>query len=341
MNEWKWSLSKLSGIQKNNLKVFSCFSCGGGSTMGYKLAGFDVIGNVEIDPRMMRLYKENHNPKFPFEMSVQEFKVIPDSQLPDELFNLDILDGSPPCSTFSVSGVREKKWGGSFAFKEGQAKQNLDDLFFDFIDIVEKLKPKVVIAENVKGLVTGKARGYVNEIIKKFEAVGYSVQLFLLNAATMGVPQRRERVFFICHRKDLLFSKLSLNFSEAPILYKEIEDNDGKPLNQETETYNRWLRRRPQDRNLGDITFREVGKDLNFNSVLLHRNRIVPTIASGSHLIKYDKPESISDGEIIKAQTFPYDYNFLDQNVQYVCGMSVPPIMMKKIAEQIYLQWFK
>lgn len=66
-----------------------------------------------------------------------------DSELPPELFDLDILDGSPPCSVFSMAGDREDKWGGVHAFREGQAVQRLDDLFFDFLDVAEKLRPRL------------------------------------------------------------------------------------------------------------------------------------------------------------------------------------------------------
>lgn len=183
-----WKLSELKNIEKNGLKVFSCFHCGGGSTMGYKLAGYEVLGGVEIDPEMMKIYRLNHNPKHSYLMGVQDFKKIQNDKLPDELFDLDILDGSPPCSSFSMAGSREKAWGEQKKFREGQANQVLDDLFFHFIDIANKLKPKVIVAENVKGLVIGKAKGYVKQIYQAFELSGYDVQLFLLNSAFMGVP---------------------------------------------------------------------------------------------------------------------------------------------------------
>lgn len=77
---------------------------------------------------------------------------------PKELYNLDILDGSPPCSTFSLAGEREKNWGKSKKFREGQAYQVLDDLFFEFIKLAEKLKPKIIVAENVKGILMGNAK---------------------------------------------------------------------------------------------------------------------------------------------------------------------------------------
>ena len=214
---------------KNGKKVFSCFHCGGGSTMGYKLAGFEVLGGVEIDPEMMKIYRANHNPKYSYLMGVQQFKNIPDNELPKELFNLDILDGSPPCSSFSMAGSREKAWSDKKKFREGQTEQVLDTLFFDFIAIAKKLQPKVVVAENVKGLIQGNARGYVKQIFAAFREAGYSCQLFLLNASRMGVPQMRERTFFIANR---IGKKIELEFNESTIsineAIKDIKDLRGK-----------------------------------------------------------------------------------------------------------------
>lgn len=338
---WDWKLVDLENVQQHGRTVFSCFSCGGGSTMGYKLAGYTVLGNVEIDPQMMRIYRRNHNPRFPFLMPIQEFKNIPDNDLPGELFNLDIFDGSPPCSVFSMSGDRENKWGGEFAFREGQAVQRLDDLFFDFLDVVEKLHPKVVVAENVTGMIRGKARGFVSLILSRFRELGYRPQLFHLNSATMGVPQKRERLFFIASRNDLNLPPLSLKFNEPPVLYREVRSGEGKPLNPSKKTYQRWKRKRPRDLSVGDITRRENGKESDFNTIILKDQKVPNTLAGSSWFLRNDEPSRISDMDSIRIQTFPSDYDFMDADVSYVCGMSVPPIMMHRIAEQIYLQWFK
>jgi len=203
---YRWTLEE-SDFQKNQGTVFSCFSAGGGSTLGYKLAGFDVIGCNEIDPKMMNVYKTNNNPKYSFLESIVDFKNRDD--LPNELYNLDILDGSPPCSSFSMMGNRSKDWGKAKKFAEGQVEQVLDTLFFDFIDLAEKLQPKIVVAENVKGILFGKAEQYVHRIYKAFDSAGYFCQHFVLDASKMGVPQKRERVFFICLRKDLAAGKNS------------------------------------------------------------------------------------------------------------------------------------
>lgn len=337
--EYYWSIKKLNDVKKNNLKVFSVFSGGGGSSMGYKLAGYDVIGNCEIDPKMNKVYVKNLHPKYSYQVAIQKFKAKED--LPKELFNLDILDGSPPCSVFSMAGSREDKWGSAFKFKEGQTKQLLDDLFFDFLDLAERLQPKVIVAENVKGLIIGKAKGFVQLILNRFKEIGYDVQMFLLNSATMGVPQKRERVFFIAKRKDLDFSKLSLQFSKAPILYKEFKSGYGKGLNKNTIAYKTWLKRRPSDRTLGDVSKRTIKKNTGFNSRIIKDNEIMPTLLAGSTIIRYDEPYLISKQDVLCTQTFPYDYNFLDEDYTYICGMSVPPIMMKSISKEINRQWFK
>jgi DNA (cytosine-5)-methyltransferase 1 len=138
VNKVDWFLKDLPKTNENSPTVFSCFHCCGGSTMGYKLAGFNVLGGVEIDPEMMSIYRENHKPKHSFLMGVSDFNKIENESIPKELFSLDVLDGSPPCSSFSTAGSREEKWGIKKKFREGQSEQILDDLFFDFIETAKK-----------------------------------------------------------------------------------------------------------------------------------------------------------------------------------------------------------
>ena len=154
--------------------------------MGYKLAGCDVIGDLEIDKKMNEVYVKNHNPKYNYLMDIREFNKL--ENLPEELYNLDILDGSPPCTTFSMAGDREESWGKKKKFREGQAEQTLDDLSFVFIQTVNKLKPKAVIMENVEGLLLGEAWSYVQRIYSEFKGIGYRVNHYLCKAEKMGVP---------------------------------------------------------------------------------------------------------------------------------------------------------
>lgn len=300
--------------------------------MGYKLAGYDVIGGVEIDPEMMAVYRTNHNPKHSYLMGVQEFKNIPNSELSKELFELDILDGSPPCSSFSLSGSREKAWGDKKKFREGQAHQVLDDLFFDFIAIAKKLQPKVVVAENVKGLIQGNARGYVKEIFAGFRDAGYECQLFLLNASRMGVPQARERTFFIARKRG---DKLKLEFNEAPINVSDILSNItciGETLQEYTAK--RWRGARANGR-----AVTEKGNTFGF-LYKLNTGKPCATVTANGAFTHWDLPNFISDELITRIQSFPDDYNFNKLGSQYLCGMSVPPFMMQRVADQIAKQWF-
>ena len=86
---YEWNLADGYIMPRNGHKVFSTFACGGGSTMGYKLAGYEMLGICEIDPQMARIYKKNHNPKMVFLEDIRVFRKRED--LPLELFNLDII----------------------------------------------------------------------------------------------------------------------------------------------------------------------------------------------------------------------------------------------------------
>ena len=337
---YKWYLKNGYPAEKNGLKVFSTFACGGGSSMGYRLAGYEVIGANDIDPQMAKVYQHNHKPKHYFLCPIGDLLT---KELPDDLYNLDILDGSPPCSTFSISGSREKAFGKDKKFREGQAKQVLSDLFFDWIALVDKLRPKVAIAENVKGMISGNAKAYTRAVVDKLRAIGYDVQLFCLNAASMGVPQKRERVFFICSRRDLKLPKLKMEFNERAILFGEVmeKDGDGEALSQDSETYKRWLKRIKTDKTFGYITKRLTGKASDFNSKLIHLNSICPTMTSKESDVLYDEPRHLSKIELCQIGSYPLDYQFLDVKPRYLIGMSVPPVMTAQIASEVYLQWFK
>lgn len=309
--------------------------------MGYKLAGYTVLGNCEIDPEMMSIYKANNHPKHSYLMDIRDFVKLPDADIPEELKHLDILDGSPPCSVFSMAGSREDGWNVEKTFREGQAKQRLDDLFFFFIEAAKKLKPKVVIAENVKGLINGNAKGWVNQIVKAFDEAGYAVQIFLFNSARMGVPQKRERVFFIAHRKDLNYPKLKMEFNSKPIPFSAVRDPYGKALPEDNLSAKLMKYRIPSDRCLADINQRVRKSGSGFTSPINHDDEPVQTITSGGYAFRMCDGLLLTDKDIVSCQTFPQDYDFMGQSVQYVCGMSVPPVMMAKISEQVYLQWLK
>ena len=99
---------------------------------------------------------------------------------------LDVLEGSPPCSAFSTSGKREADWGKEKHYSG--KKQRVDDLFFEFVRLAKGLQPKVLVAENVPGLISGTARGYFKEIHSALQEAGYNVVAGILKAEQYGVP---------------------------------------------------------------------------------------------------------------------------------------------------------
>jgi DNA (cytosine-5)-methyltransferase 1 len=346
---YNWNL-KDTIFTKDKGKVFSCFACGGGSTMGYKLSGFDVIGNNDIDKKMIEVYKANHNPKFSFCESITTFAKRKD--LPRELYELDILDGSPPCSSFSMIGSREDGWGKNKKFREGQAEQVLDTLFFDFIDLAKELQPKVVIAENVKGLLMGNAKQYVMKIYEEFEKAGYYCQHFLLNARQMGVPQHRERVFFICLRKDLatqflywsdMFTqipKLKLEFNGKDIELNKIYEKNGVGERKVSPCYAKYYDYKiDSDKDMADTTKRIDNTDKFFSVKYLKLNQVLPTIVAKEQNMLENEKRTLSKREICLGGSFPLDYNFLKNMAGYIVGMSVPPLMTAQIANEVYEQW--
>lgn len=335
-----WRLADLPDMPKNGLTAFSCFHCGGGSTMGYKLAGFQVLGGVEIDPEMMGIYRANHKPKHSYLMGVQQFNELPLDEVPDELKQLDVLDGSPPCSVFSMAGKREKKWGSEHHFREGQQKQRLDDLFMHFIEVGQRLQPKVIVAENVKGLILGNAKGYVKEIFAAFREAGYDAQLFLFNAARMGVPQRRERTFFVARRRDLDWPKLTLSMEELPIPIGEaIADVKlgGKVVWLTPETKALWAKVEP-----GDSLAKAHPKGHRFNAFVADPKRPTNTLAASADAvpIHWKEARRFTGPEMCRVQSFPDDYEFCGVDPGYVMGMSVPPFMTQRVALEIGRQWF-
>ena len=196
------TMEEIEKLDKNGYKVISTFSGCGGSSLGYKLAGYKVLWANEFVKAAAETYKANHKKTILNQKDIRD--LTPEDILKEaglKKGELDIFDGSPPCANFSVSGKREKHWGKVKEYSD--TKQRSDDLFLEYIRILRGIKPKVFVAENVSGLIKGTAKGHFKNFLKEFKKSGYRVKCFVVNAKYLGVPQNRERVFFIGVRKDL------------------------------------------------------------------------------------------------------------------------------------------
>jgi len=211
---------------------------------------------------------------------------------------------------------------------------------------------KELVAENVKGLLLGEAKAYVRRIYKEFDVAGYYVQHFLLDASKMGIPQRRERVFFVAFRKDLALNflhtvdmfttlpKLKLEFNEKPIPFKDVfHDYEDRPLTEHMKKI--WDLRIEGDGDFEHINKREFNKpNLNFNTKFIYMNSSnINTITASDQCVLFDYPRYRNFDELCECGTYPKDYNFVKNKPEYLIGMSVPPIMTARIADEIYNQW--
>jgi DNA (cytosine-5)-methyltransferase 1 len=171
--------------------VISLFAGCGGSSLGYSMAGYRELLAVEWDDHAVETFKANF-PDVPVchgdiaKLSVEEVLRMTGLQ-PGEL---DVLDGSPPCQGFSTAGKRKMDDG-------------RNQLFREYIRLLRGLQPKVLVMENVSGMVKGKMKLIFVEILQDLKASGYHVSARLMNAMYYGVPQSRQRMIFVGVRNDI------------------------------------------------------------------------------------------------------------------------------------------
>jgi len=193
---------EIAAVPLSGLRTVSTFSGCGGSSLGYRMAGFKVVWASEFIPAAAEVYRANHPTTILDTRDIRKVEaqdILAASGL--KVGELDLLDGSPPCASFSTAGKREKHWGK--AKKYSDTVQRVDDLFFEYVRLLEGLRPRAFVAENVSGLVKGVAKGYFFEILAKLKACGYRVGCKVLDAQWLGVPQARQRTIFIGVREDL------------------------------------------------------------------------------------------------------------------------------------------
>jgi len=206
MKYFRYTLDDLEKSSDRKLfNYITFFAGGGGSSCGYKLAGGDVVFVNEFQQVAMNDYLANF-PKTPHHIC-GDIKDVTGKQIMEmtglKVGELDLLDGSPPCPPFSMSGTKQKGWG-----KEktayGMKQKNIEDLTWEQIRITGEMKPKVVVCENVKGLTMEYASEHLARMVNDFESHGYTTVYKVLKGHEHGVPQKRERVFIVSIRNDVL-----------------------------------------------------------------------------------------------------------------------------------------
>ena len=373
---------------QEKFKVISTFAGGGGSSTGYRLAGGKVLVINEFVEEAVNTYRENYPdthilPGDIKQLSGQDFLDAAGVGVGE----IDILDGSPPCSAFSVAGklshnsVEEERidlygnvtiekvsgkhsdgWGQSKNYSDGKIVENIEDLFFEFLRVADEIKPKVIIAENVKGLTIGEAKEYFNKILKTFEKIGYEVCAQVLDSRYYGVSQTRTRVIFIAVREDVA-SAVGLNFMTLSSVFPdedknvipvkdvmvglEYDDEEVKYLTEKFTNTAYWK----QTGSIMPVDPEKVltggdyhPKGHHFNLKRVSQYAPAPTLtAMGSAdttagAFHWIEPRKLTLGELKRIMSLPDDFKLTgkwNQKAERI-GRMVPPLMMKTIATSVY-----
>ena len=356
---------------QNKFSVISTFAGGGGSSTGYRLAGGNILCVNEFVEEARNTYRENY-PNTPIlpddinKLSGQEFLDITGLDVGE----LDILDGSPPCSAFSMAGnvshgkgnTHKDAFGKTKGYSDIKEVSNIEDLFFEFLRVANVIKPKVIIAENVAGLTMGEAKQYFNKIQNTFEKIGYDVCARVLNSAYFGVPQTRNRVFFIGVRSDITL-QIGLTFmniesifpteNKSMVILKdalnnlEYDDEEIKTLTEKFTNTAYWKDTGSKmplnpDKVLTGCDFHPKGHHFNLKRVSLEKP--APTLtAMGSNdttagAFHWNEPRKLTIGELKRIQSLPDDFVLTgkwNQQSERI-GRMVPPLLLKSIADSVY-----
>ncbi len=309
--------------------VISLFAGGGGSSLGYSMAGFRELLAVEWDDNAVRTFRANF-PDVPVyhgdiaTLSVEQALDMAGIQ-PGEL---DVLDGSPPCQGFSTAG-----------------KRILDDprnqLFREFVRLLRGLRPKVFVMENVSGMVKGKMKLLFAEIMQELRASGYRVKARLLNAMWFGVPQSRERVIFIGVREDLGIEPSHPKPEWQPVACADaIEGADTSGVPKLTDRYGKLWPLVPLGKSAEDVL--KEGKGYTDCQKLHPRKpsftlRKTQTGRGFATIVHWAEPRALSVGEGKRLQSFPDEFVITGtyQEQWAIIGNSVPPLMMEAITRHI------
>jgi DNA (cytosine-5)-methyltransferase 1 len=360
----------------NGLRVVSTFSGAGGSCLGFALAGFTTVYASEFVALAADTYAANA-PGVPLdrrdirEVSGEQVRAL--AEIGDA--EIDVLEGSPPCASFSACGRGSEGWG--VARPYSGTSQRVDDLFWEYARLRDELRPRVFVAENVQGLIRGVSRGYFKEIIARLSE-GYRVEARVLDAQWLGVPQARKRVIFIGVRADLdaapAFPKpLPYRYSIADALpelervtarngqhFARVENPTHRPVNTLTaDEQMRWEvvgGRTETDPETGErITLdgyaiapaydqlkQGEGSDRYLNLVRSSFSRPAPTITAVTNvgaaaLTHPSERRKFTLGELRALASFPADFALTGTYRQRAerIGRAVPPLMMRAIATTI------
>lgn len=313
-------------------RVASLFSGCGGMDAGFKQAGYELVWANDFELSACETYAENFGPHIVHgDITKIDLKKIPD---------IDVIIGGFPCQDFSMIS------------KRGGINTDRGNLYKYFVEAVRLKKPKVFVAENVRGLLTANGGAAIRKIVEDFAELGYTVNVDLYNFADYGVPQLRQRVFIVGVRNniDWTFTKpapthTAKNYVSSGTALKGVKK---VPFNNEhqniTDKTKRMLELIPEGGNFTDIP-----KDhpLYVKGMISHVYRrldrkkpsttIIAGGGGGTWGYHYSEPRPLTNRE--RARLFGYEDDFVFvgsiTEVRKQIGNSVPPPAARILAEHL------
>ena len=178
------------------MNVIDLFAGCGGLSTGFEMAGYKIPLAVERDGWASETYKKNHKGTKVITGDITQIQDL-DSLFSKKKIKIDGIIGGPPCQGFSLSGNRDKK-------------DPRNSLFIEFVRFVKHFQPTFFVMENVTGILSMQTKSgelVKDVILSEYNKAGYNVEIYVLNAAEFGVPQKRIRVFFIGLKKEILYDR--------------------------------------------------------------------------------------------------------------------------------------
>jgi DNA (cytosine-5)-methyltransferase 1 len=350
------TLAEINAVQPNGYVVASTFAGCGGSSLGYRMAGFRVGYANEFVDLARDVYRANAR-----DWTHIDGRDVRDVQ-PEEILEacggiIDVLDGSPPCASFSMAGKRSSHWGEERKYSD--TKQRTDDLFGEYVRLLDGIQPPVFVAENVRGLTMGVAKGKFKQIYRALQACGYNVAARIVEAEWLGVPQMRQRLIFIGTRADLNVEPRypdpfgppvtcgeAIGDLDALVEWREdgtcYDPEDGERIDLKGTAISRvW-------RDAYDRKAQPGGKYRNLRPA--HRDEPAPTIvATGGNRATaastHWTPRSLTLAEVRRICSFPDDFSLSPTGDRVIgaihranwerMGRAVPPLMMRAVATSV------
>lgn len=317
-------------MEEQRPRVLDLFCGAGGLSLGFEIAGFDVLAGVDRDEDYLATYAANHADSTAFCKNLHEVPPIEffeEEHAPDPQ-DVDVVVGGPPCKGFSVAGRRE----------DGDKRDTLVSVFLDYVEHVD---PEFVVMENVEGIRskdTPQGEKYIEMVRRRLIKGGYVFHQKKLNAADFGVPQRRERVFVIAHRPEYSFEYPPPTHTEDHITAAEAL-NDVDP---DAPNHKELMTNHSQDTvaELRELDYGESRYDNYTDSWRrIEPERPAPTIKEnhGAPFVHPHEPRVGTVRECAKLQSFPDDYVFKGSKSKQLkqVGNAVPPQLASSVAEQV------